>query len=348
VLEVGNKGAEVGRQSLAGSGTVPDDLPVMDLDAVHAVAEVQFGAVSRAQLRAVGCATSWIDRQRDRGMLRRAHPGVYTMIGLRQHHCTDLAAVLLYCGAANGDGDGWMSVDGGVAAGGRTALALLGVSTVQWPDVPEIVTAFPRRKRALGSSARVVCRSGIMPGDIVLHRRLPVTSPERTIIDAADVLYGSGLEDALDAMLRSGVTTLGRIEERMARCEPRGRTGFGRLADFVAERDPATAPTESHLEDAFMRIVRSLPGGPEKWRRQAPFRGDDGSVIRVDFICDDHRLVVETDGWRWHGSRRRFERDAERRRALTLAGYRVMVFTWSDVVSDPAKVRRQLSEAMRV
>lgn len=319
----------------------------MELDDVHGVAEAQFGAISRAQLFALGCSSSWIDRQLDRGLLRRVHPGVYTFIGVQRDRCTDLAAVLLYCGATNGDADGWMSVESGVAAGGQTALALLGVADVPWPSVPEVMTAFPRRKRALGGSARVVCRSGVEPGDVVLCRRLPVTSPERSIIDAADILHGPALEDALDSMLRSGVTTLQRIEERMERCEPRGRTGFGRLADAVAERDPAHAPTESVLEDRFVRIVRSLPGGARKWRRQVPIRAADGSTMRVDFICDEHRLVVETDGWRWHGNERQFRRDAERRRELTLLGYRVLVFTWSDVVSDPPKVRRQLSAAMR-
>ena len=343
----GGIGVEPGLRSLARPGGLHEDRPVMDLEAVHAVAEAQFGAISRAQLCALGCSPAWVDRQLERGLLRRVYPGVYTFIGVQKHECTDLAAVLLYCGAATSDGGGWMSADAGVAAGGRTALALLGVSDVAWPAVPEIVTAFPRRKRTLGGSARVVCRSGVVPGDVVMCRRLPVTSPERSIIDAADVLYGSALEDALDSMLRRGVSTLERIEERMARCEPRGRTGFGRLTDLVAERDPAGAPTESLLEDKFLQIVRSLPGGADEWRRQVPIRSSNGGTMRVDFVCDEYRLIVETDGWRWHGSKRRFEQDADRRRELALAGYRVLVFTWSDVVSDPAKVRRQLSAAMR-
>ena len=48
----------------------------------------------------------------------------------------------------------------------------------------------------------------------------------------------------------------------------------------------------------------------------------------VDFLWRTQRLVVEVDGFRFHGHRLAFERDREMQQALTAAGYRVSRITW--------------------
>ena len=52
------------------------------------------------------------------------------------------------------------------------------------------------------------------------------------------------------------------------------------------------------------------------------------------------RLVVETDCWRYHRTRRAFERDRERDAILARAGYRTLRFTHRQLTSDPAAVMR--------
>jgi len=48
----------------------------------------------------------------------------------------------------------------------------------------------------------------------------------------------------------------------------------------------------------------------------------------VDFLWPAHALIVETDGYEAHGTRRAFEADRARDAALTAGGYRVVTFTW--------------------
>ena len=68
------------------------------------------------------------------------------------------------------------------------------------------------------------------------------------------------------------------------------------------------------------------------FRRQAPF----GRYI-VDFVCHEHRLIVELDGG-IHNLPSVAARDAEREAWLTGRGYRVMRFPNNQAVSEPAGV----------
>lgn len=61
--------------------------------------------------------------------------------------------------------------------------------------------------------------------------------------------------------------------------------------------------------------------------------------LRVDFLFAASRLVVETDGYRYHRTRRAFERDRERD---ARAGYRTLRFTHRQLTREPAMVAATL------
>ncbi len=57
-------------------------------------------------------------------------------------------------------------------------------------------------------------------------------------------------------------------------------------------------------------------------------------------------MVVETDGAAVHRTRRAFEADRRRDARLTAAGWRVLRFTWRQVVDDPAHVLTVLAATL--
>jgi very-short-patch-repair endonuclease len=61
-----------------------------------------------------------------------------------------------------------------------------------------------------------------------------------------------------------------------------------------------------------------------------------------DFMWPEYKVIVETDGWETHGPRSARRRDLARDRELTLAGWRVVRFTWADVRYEPDEVVRML------
>jgi very-short-patch-repair endonuclease len=111
----------------------------------------------------------------------------------------------------------------------------------------------------------------------------------------------------------------------------------------VPERTPG-ALLKSDRADASAKRMRREPTYTEKrlwkflrttdlhFRRQARF----GPYI-VDFVCHEHRLIVELDGG-IHNLPQVAARDVERDLWLTGRGYRVMRFLNEQAVSDTSGV----------
>jgi very-short-patch-repair endonuclease len=55
----------------------------------------------------------------------------------------------------------------------------------------------------------------------------------------------------------------------------------------------------------------------------------------VDAIWRAERLIVEVDGFRFHGHRAAFERDRVKDAALVAAGYRVVRVAWRQLTESP-------------
>ena len=58
------------------------------------------------------------------------------------------------------------------------------------------------------------------------------------------------------------------------------------------------------------------------------------------------RLAIEIDGWAWHHSPDRFQRDRAKQNQLVGAGWTVLRFTWFDLTNRPDDVIRQVRAAL--
>jgi very-short-patch-repair endonuclease len=68
----------------------------------------------------------------------------------------------------------------------------------------------------------------------------------------------------------------------------------------------------------------------------------------VDAYWPAHDLVVEVDGYGYHGTRQAFERDRRKDAALQTAGYRVVRITWRRLTTEPLAVSAQLGALLRL
>jgi very-short-patch-repair endonuclease len=66
----------------------------------------------------------------------------------------------------------------------------------------------------------------------------------------------------------------------------------------------------------------------------------------VDFVWPAQRVIVEIDGYRFHGHRSAFERDRRKGLALAGAGYTVIRISWRQLVHDPLLVAAELARAL--
>lgn len=72
----------------------------------------------------------------------------------------------------------------------------------------------------------------------------------------------------------------------------------------------------------------------------------DGERFLVDFLWDEARVIVETDGRATHETPTAFQSDRRRDQFLVAAGYRVLRVTWSQIHGERDAVLRRVSQAL--
>lgn len=196
---------------------------------------------------------------------------------------------------------------------------------------------------AIGSSAEVIAPRGsrVKRSGIAVHRPrqlhpddragrcgIPVTTVARTLLDLAEVLRPRQLERAIDQAELLQLFDLRAIERLKERSH--GHRGLAALNRLVADYRGPT-PTRSELERQFLDLCR-------KARLPAPATNSFVAGFEVDAVWHDGRLVVELDGYRYHGTRQAFERDRVRDGVLQLEGYRVLRVTHRRLQKEPVAV----------
>jgi very-short-patch-repair endonuclease len=274
------------------------------------LAQRQHGVVARRQLLEAGVSSASVGRMLASGWLRRVHAGVYATAGRpRTAHPRWMAAAL---------------------AGGPEALLSHTSAGGLWGMIdpvpgPVHVTASGGGHRRIG----IVFHRADDLGEIRRVRdRIPVTTPTRTVLDLAAVLSTRRLGRAIERADRHGLL---EVAELVQLCEAStGLKGTGRLSSLLAQHRPFP-DTRSELERRFLRLCRDA--GLPRPAVNVPVKG-----LEVDCVWLPQRLVVELDGYAFHGDRRSFERDRQRDAALQLGGYRVVRVTHRRLAHEPEAV----------
>jgi hypothetical protein len=170
------------------------------------------------------------------------------------------------------------------------------------------------------------------PRDRTSRDGIPVTTVPRTLLDLAEVLPGDRLERAVEEADRLHLLHAKELSRMMERSP--GRHGL-KLLRAVLEAYRLPSHTRSELERAFLDVVQGAGLPP-------PTTNALVAGFEVDAVWLDRKVVVELDGFAYHGTRQAFERDRERDATLQIAGYRVLRLTWRRIRSDPAGVVRVL------
>jgi very-short-patch-repair endonuclease len=283
---------------------------------VGALADRQYGVVSREQLLASGVGRGAIVRALDAGRLRPVFRGVYAVGHLALRRKGWWMAALLAC-------------NDGAALSYRTAGTLWGLLTR--PTLPIDVTTSTAKGRK--HTQITLHRTRLAPLDALARDNLRVTTPSRTIVDLAATLEGRALRDAVERAQDLRRFDPDDIRDTLARA-PR-RAGTRRLEDLIAVIAPDADNARSHLERLFFALTR-------KARLPTPVPNHEIAGRSRDFAWPDQRLVVETDGYRYHSSRQAQRRDNRRDRQLTALGWRPVRFTYEEIAFEPAEVAKEL------
>lgn len=159
-----------------------------------------------------------------------------------------------------------------------------------------------------------------VPGTRPLAVSDPVTTVLRCCLDRPFV----EAVVVADSALRARHVTLAELRAAAARLP-----GVRHAARVRSALDAADPLGGSVLESVFRCLL--LQRGVHGWQSQVALRDRQGGhVLRTDFCWPAQRLVVELDGRRWHDP----ERDRVTANRLGALGWRVLRYTWGDVVRD--------------
>lgn len=242
------------------------------------------------------------------GGLHRVHRGVYA-VGYRAHSPEERWMAAVLAAGAGIVNSGPVLVAWGAALSHRSAAAL-------WELLPmgggPIEVTVPGDSGRRGREGLRVHRSRTLSAaDVTLRRRIPVTTPKRTIAD------------------------LKRVSPRRLRRATRQAELLGVLSDAPN----AAARTRSDLEDDFLEFLR---------HHDLPLPQTNVRLGRweVDFLWRSQRLIVETDFYGYHRGSVAFEDDHQRDFELRRLGYAVHRYTGAQLRRYPAEIAAELGEIL--
>lgn len=307
-------------QRFVRASQVEDVTPTFEATvAMRKLAEEQHGVVAWRQLIALGLGRGQIEARVSSGKLLPLHRGVFAL----GHRRIDIRGR-------------WLAA---VLACGPNAVLSHGSAAQLW-DIrgsrgPIEVTRRSGHRRPHGVQLHQT--RSLPPEHVAVNAAIPVTTPERTLLDLAARLDHVQMERALVAADRAKHLRWDELVQMVE--EARGRKGRSMLRRLCAQIDPGAVETRSNPEIDFLALCREA-------KLPTPHTNVLVEGRLVDFFWPKERLVVEIDSYRFHSDRAAHERDGKSTIALMSAGYKVLRPTDRMLDENPDPVMRLVHRSL--
>ncbi len=202
---------------------------------------------------------------------------------------------------------------------------------------PEMPMVTVRRKRNLTSAdrGRALPHYNDLPADCI---REGVTTPMRTVLDCARHLPFDRALAVADSALRNQDLALGAVRSEAAKLRGPGAAAARKVSHH------AIYVSANPLESVLRALVMDVPGYSFVPQLRI---WDNGLSAIVDLGDPKVKVVIEAEGYAFHGGRKEFKRDCRRYDELVAWGWTVFRFTWKHVMFDPAFVIWTLESWLR-
>jgi hypothetical protein len=275
------------------------------IDVVIGKRATRWGHIRSEELESLGLAPSTIRDRCRAGRLVRAFPKVYAVGHVQRTPIARADAAVLACGE-------------------RTALSHDSAAALyrlrRWPRVPEVSS--PRRFRITGIRSHRT--TTLTRRDVTVRDGIPVTTVARTTADIASRLTDTQLERLIHEARRNRDLPNKELARLYELCP--------RAADVY---DSAEAPSRSVFQHEFKAFLVA-------WGFPIPEFEALWHGFEVDAFYEDHRLIIELDGYRDHSQPDRFEADRERDALAIELRFDTLRITWKRLTRKPAALARQL------
>jgi len=278
------------------------------------IAYEQHGCIDVRQLSALGFTERQVRTLIQRSRLIRLHRGVYAVGHLADIPFGAETAALLAVGP-------------GAALSHQTALRIYQLLPAA-KGAPVDLLVRERNSHAKRDGVTIHRTVWLPKNHVRIVNRLPMTTPERALLDAARTLARRQLERALAEALSLRLTSHTKIRDLLHNSG--GHPGRGRLGRLLGGHASPTV-TESEAEEQFLTMLRRA--GLPAPRTQVEMLG-----YRLDFYWPQAQFAVEVDGFQWHATRSRFEQDRRKDRVLAAHGIAVCRVTTPEIRDEPLQL----------
>ncbi|TDD28748.1 DUF559 domain-containing protein [Kribbella turkmenica] len=211
-----------------------------------------------------------------------------------------------------------------------SAAVLHGFAVLELPGKPHVTVPRGQHRRLSQLDCDLHWADGV-PSDGRCTGKL------RTVLDCARTLSFPAALTVADSALR-----LGAVDRSQLLIGATALTGPGsRRARRVAAA--ADGRAESPLESTLRSLL--IEARIEGFEPQVAVR-DHGFSARVDLGHPELLIALEADSFAHHGTRIALTRDCRRHVNLTIRGWRLLRFSWEDVMFDPAWVVEVIRQAI--
>jgi hypothetical protein len=210
-----------------------------------------------------------------------------------------------------------------LACGPRAALSHDSAAALyalrRWPSVPEISSALQHKRPGIRTHQTLT----LTRADIAVRMGIRVTTLPRTIADIERRLTDTQLVRLIHEARRNHDLPNRELERLYTLCP--------RAVDVYDSEEAPSRSIFQHEFKAFL-IEHDLPI-PEF---EAPWHG-----YQVDAFYEDHRLIIELDGYLDHSQPDRFEADRERDALAIELKFDTLRITWKRLKYKPTPLARQ-------
>lgn len=266
-------------------------------ESIGRVAARQRGYITRAQLVELGLGAGAIKSRVSMRRLVVVHRGVYALGHAPQAFVDRAYAAVLACGRS-------------AFLSHASAASLWGIYERWWTPF-EVIVETARRRPGIR-----VHRAALDRKDVRRHLGIRVTSPARTVFDIAPRLTDKALTRAVNELRIARLLKLEHLAELATRLPRHG--GASRVKPLI---ETSRGPTRSELEDRFASFATRFDLPPFEFNARV-------AGYEVDVLFPAQRVIVELDGYEFHGTRQAFEKDRERDATTLAAGHRTVRITW--------------------
>lgn len=280
----------------------------------------QYFLLTRGEALELGASEKFIKYQVGSGRWLRIHPGVYQVDQRPLDWKSRLMAAVLACGPQ-------------ARVSHRAAMVLWQLDGVSSGPV-EVTMPFGN----LAVPEGVIVHRSRRATPIAERAGIPVSSPERTLLEGCRFLGDLIMGKALDSAMRRNLTDMDRMWLMLAHEGGRGVPGSKTMRRVLRQRAHDTA-TDSGAEYELLYYMQQaqLPQ-PELGFELYPANGR-----RVpDFIWPETGKAVEVDGVDAHSSADRLEDDLRRQNELMDFGLEIRRFSAREIRRDPKGVVEQI------